>query len=578
MSYDDWRYARIPAVLLFVRIHQGLRFMRSSFRWLGLLGTLCLIGCGDSTSQPSASQETPDSQETADDAMAPSAASLPEPLDSSTAGASGPPPGNGGGERAPAEGGNAGERAAATGDGMAGSGDVADQPPGEPALPTDRLQLAADLPPAALIKFLGEADRELRTVAASATSAAEFEQLEPELRRLAGLKREAADRVIAVPSVPPALRKQAKRGRLQALSHLAAMGDLRAAEQLESEAERLADSSDPLLAIESRLVLIGFALDALQAGTTEDPQPIVELVSELTADAERLDMPALMAIGQTRAVLQQYGYEAAAQQVRDQLVLAFADHPDPELAALARQLAGTERFDRLDALQRSLERGETVTPTEWERAAKTVAEQAPDRLTLEYLASAALAFESQNLAPFAETTYELLRSIYADRETDGLSKELARILGSREARQEIVGTPLEIDLPGLQGEAIDWSRYRGKVVLVPFWAAEYPDSITIFPLLEQVRAADPDRIAILGVNLDLEDASVAALTSQIQPDWASVRSPDPADRGAQNALAQQVGLASMPFVVVVDPQGRVAAVSMTGDDLEQVVSRLLQEA
>lgn len=446
------------------------------------------------------------------------------------------------------------------------------------AVPTDRLQLAPELQPAELVQFLAKADRAMRELAANATSAADYQQLVPELKRLANLKHAAAQRLVEQPSITPAQLRKARQGRLQALSHLAAMDDLRAAEELEAYAVELAESSDPVLAVESRLVLIGFALEKLQGGAADDPGQVVQLVDELTANAELLNMPALMAISQARAVLQQYGYSEAAQDVRDQLVLGFSDHPDPQVAAMAQQMAGTERFDQLDALQRKLEQGDTVTPDQWETAATEVAEEHPDRATLQYLATAALGFESEGEDELAEVAYQVMQSQFSSSDDVELVEELNIIVDSYDARQRIIGEPLQIDLPSLQGEAVEWSDYRGKIVLVPFWAAEYPDSVQIFPLLEQIRAADPDQIAILGVSLDVNDASVSAFTSQMQPDWVSVRSTDVAERGALSPLAKQVGLASMPYVVVVDREGNVAAVSMSAGDLEQIVMELLQEA
>ena len=83
---------------------------------------------------------------------------------------------------------------------------------------------------------------------------------------------------------------------MQALSHLAVLGDLESAKELESLAEKQLDSDDPRLAADSLLVLIGFAAEALQHDERAADR-IVELIEGSELKPKSTDFPALMAMG-----------------------------------------------------------------------------------------------------------------------------------------------------------------------------------------------------------------------------------------------------------------------------------------
>lgn len=438
----------------------------------------------------------------------------------------------------------------------------------------DRYQLPPGNEPRACLQALGEIDLQMRQVANGETELTTPAAIQSELQRLASLKREASDRIIGNPNAPPEALKQGKRGKLQALSHLTSLKPAQWAEALETYAESLAESTDPTLAVESRLVLIGFALNALQAD--DDPDRVVALVRQLSQNPSMLDMPALMAMGQARATLQQLGYSNSAREVRSSLVTAFESHPDANIRAMAQSLAQSERFDVLDNLRRDLQQGREVTPTQWQTAANNLVNRGADLMTLRYLSEAALFFEDTGRQQFAAATNAVIESGFANVDDPELRQECQMVLETYRARQEILGKPLDVNLPDTQGAAVPWQDFRGRVVLMPFWAAEHPESIQIFPLLEEIAAKFPQDVAIVGVNLDFEDAALQAFESEIQVDFPNLRSPSPDTQGLDNPLARQVGVTSFPFVVLVDREGKVYDVFMTGNGLAGAVESLLE--
>ena len=445
------------------------------------------------------------------------------------------------------------------------------------AIAGQSLQLPADLTAPQLSEFLSRADEELFRIANQVRSAADRTAASAELKRVAGLKLQAAERLLAADAPSPELTRSGRRGKLQALSHLAAMGDIAAANRLRAYAAELATSTDdPRLLADSQMVLIGFALEDLQGGRLEDPSPIVDLVARLAANAEWLDMASLMAMGQARGVLQQYGYTEHARQVRNQILTAFSAHPDPQVASMALQLAGSDHFDALQSLRQEMDSGGTVTADQWRQAATDLARRAPAADSVLYLASAALQLEADGREELAEATYQVLRSEF-DAAEPPLADEVQLVLRARDARRDAIGQTIDVDLPDLQGATIDWSSYRGRIVLMPFWAAGYPPSLEILPTLEKIQTQHPRQVAIVGINVDYPDTALGPFLQQRPMNWPSLRSTQPAQQGPTNPVAQQLGLASMPFVAVIDAQGRVAHISLDGRGVEDAVKQLLAQ-
>ena len=89
-------------------------------------------------------------------------------------------------------------------------------------------------------------------------------------------------------------------------------------------------------------------------------------------------------------------------------------------------------------------------------------------------------------------------------------------------RLELVGKALALKGTGLQNESIDTAQYRGKTVLVVFWASWATPFKTELPELKKVAAKYRDRgLEVIGVNLDNERAEVDAFLKENPLDLAA---------------------------------------------------------
>ncbi len=444
--------------------------------------------------------------------------------------------------------------------------------PGPPTIATNRLQLRNDLPPERLVDFLKSVDLEMQSVATGRKGLFDVDEANAELVRLSKLKLQAAEQLEERAAAATPQQTTAIRGKLQALSHLAALGDLQAAVQLETYAKQHSQSEHPAVALDSQLVLIGLAMERLQNGSASDADELIELIDQVAASKQPPDVSALMVMGQARAVLQQYGFDQAAQHVRTVIVELFANHPNPEVGAMAIQLVGSPSYAQLNELLRGFERQEPPTVDQWKTAIESLLADSPDGAAVQYLASAALQFEAFGNDELADATFQILTS--SDRFGAAEREEIAVAAEARRARREIVGKPFDFDLPSVDGRPLSITSYAGKVVLMPFWAVAFPDSLRVLQTLDQIRAQSPEQVEIVGVNLDPADAPADEFLRQSPVQFRSFESVTPPG-GEANKIAAQFGVASLPFVAVIAPDGTVAAINLTGQGLEGQVQKLL---
>src|ERR1022692_45196 len=125
----------------------------------------------------------------------------------------------------------------------------------------------------------------------------------------------------------------------------------------------------------------------------------------------------------------------------------------------------------------------------------------------------------------------------------------------------------------LNGHPISVAGFKGKVVLVDFWATwcgpcrgELPNVIATY------KKHHADGFEIIGVSLDSErDKLDAFLNKEDGMTWPQFFD----GQGWQNELAVKYGVESIPFAILIGPDGKIMGKNLRGGDLENAVASAL---
>ena len=133
------------------------------------------------------------------------------------------------------------------------------------------------------------------------------------------------------------------------------------AANLKQIAEANLSSADKSLASDSRLVLIGFALENLKQGKKAATESLMELIKAIPKSTASNDVPTLMVLGQARDTLAAYGDQARAGQIRERSLICIRIQAIQNFAPLL--VISRITFSTIISRRYSLQRKQETTST-----------------------------------------------------------------------------------------------------------------------------------------------------------------------------------------------------------------------
>lgn len=330
--------------------------------------------------------------------------------------------------------------------------------------------------------------------------------------------------------------------------------------------EALANKFNALQAI-SELAIDG-AESRLAALATEAP-PIIDAIlrekpdAALRPQAIGLKLNALfIAAGRNDAVQDAFLAELAA----------ASDDDDPAVVNEARRLAVHYRMARLLG-------GEDSDAAPLVAAvSQAVAVDSPDPHFFQQAREIVAHLERSGHVEAAVQIAEKVGAAYSRFDDEQLSQVAELWAESVRRRLGVVGTEVAVEGTLAAGGPLDWASLRGKVVLVDFWATWCRPCVESLPELEELYARHrSDGFEIVGVTLDFERADLDAFLAQRKLPWLVVANMLDKTEAATEPNVERFGVEGIPWVVLVDRQGRAAAVGLHGEQLAAKVEELLAQ-
>lgn len=131
----------------------------------------------------------------------------------------------------------------------------------------------------------------------------------------------------------------------------------------------------------------------------------------------------------------------------------------------------------------------------------------------------------------------------------------------------------DFSIKDFNGNTVTLNKYKGKYVLVDFWASWCPPCRSENPNIVAVYNAYKDKnFDILGVSLDDDKELWSTAIKEDQITWTQTSEL----KGWKSAIVDLYGIESIPSNVLVDPNGNVVGINLLGEELRAKLEELLK--
>lgn len=237
---------------------------------------------------------------------------------------------------------------------------------------------------------------------------------------------------------------------------------------------------------------------------------------------------------------------------------------------LARRVRG---FELQTELRNRLLRGDTKVKDLVDKIVSYLEESPPQMSDRELAYTAGMAAETTGDNAWATKTCEKLVKIFAAGNDPKLA-DFTKVLEGVVRRLTLVGKEMTLEGTLLDGKPLDWSKYKGRIVLVLFWSTDYPPCMGELPSLQACYDAYHAKgFDILGISLDRERANLEDCLKARSIAWPNVFS-----EGKPNPAMIYYGVTNLPTMILVGKDGKVLSINVNGKGLKKTLEKLLGPA
>jgi thiol-disulfide isomerase/thioredoxin len=153
------------------------------------------------------------------------------------------------------------------------------------------------------------------------------------------------------------------------------------------------------------------------------------------------------------------------------------------------------------------------------------------------------------------------------------SSEVADKAEGAKRRLESVGKMIAVQGSSPTGGTVDLRQFRGKVVLIQYWATWCePCKADMAALKELLTKYGSGGFQVIGVSLDSRREDLAGFLSNNRVPWPLIYE----EGGLDSRPANEMGILTLPTMILVDEQGRVVNRNVHVAELDRELQRLMR--
>lgn len=168
---------------------------------------------------------------------------------------------------------------------------------------------------------------------------------------------------------------------------------------------------------------------------------------------------------------------------------------------------------------------------------------------------------------------ELFNSLQPVAKRNIIAPRLKEIIQKRDLT-DIGKQALDFNIPDTSGNNISLAKYKGKYVLLDFWASWCGPCRGEYPYLRQAYKNYKDKnFTILGISLDMDKNQWVQAIYEHELYWDHTSELKYME---ETTVAKQYGVIGIPSNFLIDPEGKIIAKDLRGEDLENYLKKILK--
>jgi len=212
-----------------------------------------------------------------------------------------------------------------------------------------------------------------------------------------------------------------------------------------------------------------------------------------------------------------------------------------------------------------------------ERLKEFLKEGPGDTASARFAVSVALAAEQSNRPELAVNACRELGTLLAETKDANLAGTAASMLGAAR-RLDLVGKPFALKGSTVAGRPLDWKKYRGKVVLIDFFATWCGPCREEIPNITKCYKAYRKRgFDVVSISIDRDRKDIEDYVEKEKHPWTVLLDRNEA-RGTDKSMATYYGIFAIPQMILVGKDGNVLALNVRGEQLGKKLEELLGPA
>lgn len=177
----------------------------------------------------------------------------------------------------------------------------------------------------------------------------------------------------------------------------------------------------------------------------------------------------------------------------------------------------------------------------------------------------------------AAVAYERYGKVLAKVEDEQIA-ELATTMIGAARRLRLVGNEMPLEGLTVDGKEFQWDQYRGKVVLVDFWATWCRPCLDEMVSIRENYDKYHDRgFDVVGISIDESRGALVSFLKNNELPWTVLVDED-LKKADREAMSTRYGVFGIPNVTLVGKDGKVVAVDTRGPELGKRLAELLGDS